>query len=322
MKRKIHIVQLGITAFLSLLFSIFQNLFAGVFSTLMAFPFEQIGMVLRRLSLSSGVGNVAAIIIYFIVSLLPIAAIFVIMKKRKLYAEDGLLVLFSAVLFAVLYLIINPGILNSLIGGSAGSAVGNAVLGVTVYSVLCGYFVLRILRLFTDGSMEKLVQYMSITLCVLNILFVYMIFGANFSNMLDSITVLQVGNVGSEHLLGASYVFLVLRFIMDALPYIFNVAIVFAALRLLDEMRANRYSDGTVAAAQRVSRFCALALIATVLAIIVFNLLQLLFARPLMIINSSVQIPILSIVFVLAMLLLTRLITENKELKDDIDMFV
>jgi len=140
--------------------------------------------------------------------------------------------------------------------------------------------------------------------------------------LLGSIAELRAGNIGNEHLLGVSYVFLVLQFAVDAMPYAFNILIVFAAVRLLDEMRADRYCPQTVAAAERISRVCVAALVATVLANIGFNLLQLAFAGLLMIVNSSVQIPLFSIVFVLVTLLLTRLVTENKQLKDDNDMFI
>jgi hypothetical protein len=41
-----------------------------------------------------------------------------------------------------------------------------------------------------------------------------------------------------------------------------------------------------------------------------------------MTLNSSLQIPVLSIAFVLATLLMARFIGENKQLKDDYDMFI
>lgn len=106
------------------------------------------------------------------------------------------------------------------------------------------------------------------------------------------------------------------------MPYIFDVLVVFSALRLLGEIRANRYSDGSVEAAGKLSRLCGNALAATVLANITFNILQLLFARKLMVINNSVQIPYLSIVFMLAALLLARFIAEDKKLKDENNMFI
>ena len=152
-----------------------------------------------------------AIVVYFEASLLPITAVFILQKKHKLCAEDGLLGLFSAVLFAVLYIMINPGIISTWTGGIAAQYVGKAILGGMVYSVLCGYFVLRVLRLFSNGGTEKLVRYMSVMLRLLNVIFVYLVFGACLNRLLDSLTALQVGNVGNEHRLGASNIFLVLQ---------------------------------------------------------------------------------------------------------------
>jgi len=322
MKHKILVGILSIETILLVLFSILQTSFAGVFSTVMAFPFEQIGLGLRSLSLSGAFGNAAAFVVYFAVSLLPVAALLVLRKKRRLCKEDGLLVLLSIVLFAVLYFMINPGFLSLWPSGAGGLAMGKAVLGVMVYSVLVGYFVLRILRRVCYGGTERLIRYMPFMLGLLNVLFVYLIFGAYLSDMFGSFETLRAGNVGNEHLLGATYVFLAMQFLVDALPYVFCIFIIFAALKILDEMKTDRYSSGTVAAAEQIFRLCVAALVTTVLANIGFNLLQFLFAGYLVVISSSVQIPIFGVAFVFAALLLTRLVTENKQLKDDNELFI
>jgi len=322
MKRSFFVGLLFVEALVCIVFVVLQAPFADIFTVAIAFPFEQIGIGLRLLSLSGDFGNVVAIFIYCLICLLPIAMILLLRKKHKLFAEDGLLVLLSAALFAVLYLMINPGIISSWMGSVAGLTVGKAALGVTVYSVIFGYIALRALRLFAVSGTTKLAGYISIMLRLLNVIFIFMVFGSYFGSMLNSIAALRAGNVENEHLLGTSYVFLVLQFLVNALPYMFNIVIIFATLRWFDEMRADRYSAETNAAAARASRLCATALIVITLVSIGFNLLQLLFAGSLMIINTSIQIPVFSIAFVLAVLLLTRLLADNKELKDDIDMFV
>ena len=322
MKYRVLIGVLCIIAVVCVLFCILQASLISIFSVAIAFPFEQIGMGLRVLSLSSAAGNVAAFVIYIAVSLLPAAALLVLRKRRKLYAEDGLLGLLCGVIFMVLYYMINPGLIGTLASESVSLSVGKAVMGGMVYSVLIGYIILRMVRLFSGGGTEKLFRYMSVMLCLLNVLFVFLIFGAFFKGLLDSIAALQAGNVGNEHLLGATYVFLVLQYLVNVLPHIFSILIAFAALRLLGELQTDRYSAETVAAAERIPRLCIAALVATVLANIGFNLLQLLFAKSLLVVNESVQVPLFSIAFVLAALLLTRLVTENKQLKDDNDLFV
>jgi len=322
MKRKVLLVILCIEAAACVFLCVLKPSFTSGIAAIMAFPFAQLGTALRSLSLSGVAGNAAAIVVYAAISLLPVAAVLILRRKSILRAEDCLLGILSAVLFAVMYFMINPGVMATVVGGAAGQDVGKAILGGMVYSILIGYAVLRILRMFYADGAEKLMRYMSVMLSILNVLFVYFIFGACFGGLLDSISSLKAGNSGNEHLLGASYFFLVLQFIVDALPYVFDVLVVFAALKLLTEMRADRYSAETVGAAGRISHFCAAALVTTVLSQIIFNLLQLLLAKSLLIINSTVQIPVFSIAFVLAALLLTRLVTENKQLKDDNDMFI
>ncbi len=163
---------------------------------------------------------------------------------------------------------------------------------------------------------------MVVMLNLLFVIFVYMAFGACFGNLLESISSLQAGNTGNEHLLGASYVFLVLQFIVNSLPYVLDIFIVFAAIRLLNEMRTDRYSNETVVAAERLSRLCSVVLTVAVLSNITFNLLELMFAKSLMILTTTVQIPVLSILFILGVLLLTRFVAENKQLKDENDQFI
>lgn len=319
MKRKFLLGVLGAEAIACVLLRIAQASLAGVFSAAMAFPFEQIGLGLRSLSLSGGLGNAAAVIIYAAISLSPAVALLILRKRRRLFPEDALLGLLSIALFVILYLMVNPGIMSIPTGGQA---IGKMILGGAAYSVLCGYFVLRALRLFFQSDAQKLARYMSVMLGLIAALFVYAAFGARFGVLLDAIASLRAGNVGNEHLLWASYFILDLGYLADMIPYILNIFIIFSSLRLLDELRADRYSEDAVAATGRVSRLCAVSLAVTVFLSIAFNLLQVVFAKSLRVINVTVSIPVLSIAFVLAALLLTRFVAENKRLKDDNDMFI
>lgn len=332
MKRNTLWVILAAEAILCVVLQFLRANVAGVFSAALAFPFEQIGIGLRALSLSGWAGNLAALVLYAAACLVPVAAMLVLFR-RGFHREDWLLAVLSAALFGVLYLMVNPALIGSLFGGAAGLRVGKAILGGTVYSVLCGYLVLKVLRLFFAGSTGQLEKYMAVLLCLLNVLFVWLAFGACFGGMLDSMAALRAGNTGSGFLWGsfgdtlggqldASMVFLILQYAVNALPYVLDVFVVFAALRLLEELRAGRYSEESVAAARRLSKLCGGVLGATVLVSMAFNLLQLLFAKALLVIHSTVQIPVFSITFVLAVLLLARFVAENKQLKDDNDLFV
>ncbi|MEG2037889.1 MAG: hypothetical protein RRZ93_07855, partial [Ruthenibacterium sp.] len=142
-------------------------------------------------------------------------------------------------------------------------------------------------------------KYLLLLLALLNALFVYRVFGAGASGLLDAIGTLRAGNTDAAVQLGASYVFLGLRALVDALPYVLDIFVVFAGMRLLRELAENRYGEGAVLAAERLAKLCAWTLGATVLSHAAFNLLQLLFAKALRVVNSSVQLPLFSIAFVL-----------------------
>ena len=322
MRRRVFVGLLAAEAVICIVFAIVQTSFAGAFTAMTAFPFEQIGRGLRALSLSGGPGNAAAVVIYIAVGLSPVAALLVICKKRKMFPEDGLLILLSVSLFAALYLMINPGVLSVMTGGAHGLTVGKSVLGVIVYSVICGYFVLRVIRLSLGSDSKMLMRYMSLMLCVLGAIFTYMAFGYGFRSLITSVAELRAGNIGNEHLLGASYVFLVIRYAVDAVPYVLNIWVIMAALLLLEELKKDPYSSETVRASDRISGYCAVALAVTTLSGIGFNLLQLLMISTLKTINVSINIPVISIVFLLAALMLTRFVSDNKRLKDENDAFI
>jgi len=322
MKRKSFYIILACEAIVCMILQLAREVFPQFFSTVIAFPFEQIGILLRILSLSGSTGNLIAIVIYTSLCLIPVLVLFLLRKKRKLYPEDALLAVLSAVLFAVIYIMINPGLLGKFFGIPVDHSAGKALLGATAYSVITGYILIRILRLFFSADTISLQKYLMILLYIVNIIIVFIVFAAQFSNLMDSIEQLRAGNKGNEHLLGMSYVFLVFRYIVDAMPNILIIPVVSSGQNLLSELSLDRYSEQAVSCAEKLSHICGLALVTTVLSNITYNLLQLLFINKLMVANSIVRIPVFSIVFLLAALLLAQYIKENKQLKEDNDMII
>ena len=99
MKERHLFTLLSVEAAACVLFCILQRSLSGLFSTLIAFPFEQIGAGLRVLSLSGAVGNVIAIILYMLLGLIP-AGIWVFLHWRKKSEPlDFMLLVISALLF-------------------------------------------------------------------------------------------------------------------------------------------------------------------------------------------------------------------------------
>lgn len=324
MKRKLFYGLLALEAALCVALCLTLGSFAKALPAAFAFPFGQLGSGLRALSLAGRLGNAAALALYAALCLAPAFFLLRISIKRKPYAEDYLLLLASALLFAALRLMANPDKIGGLFGypGESGLAMGKAILGGTVYSVFIGYAILRVLRAAAGSDTDHLHRLLALLVRLLAFVFVWAAFGLCFGELTVSFQALRAGNAGSEGTLGMSYAFLVLRYLVNALPWALDAAAVAVILELLFAMRADRYSEESVRAATRLSRFCTKALAAVILSNIAFNALQLVFAKSIRNIEGSLQIPLLSIAFVLATLLFARIASENRQLKEDSDLII
>ena len=118
MKERHLFTLLSVEAAACVLFCILQRSLSGLFSTLIAFPFEQIGAGLRVLSLSGAVGNVVAIILYMLLGLIPAGIWGFLHWRKKSEPLDIMLLVISALLFVTLYYMINPGLLSTGVPGT------------------------------------------------------------------------------------------------------------------------------------------------------------------------------------------------------------
>jgi len=329
MKRSVYYGSLAAMAVLSAAAALAQADMTPGLQNGLAVPFAQIGLGLRMLSLSGTAGNIAALILYFVLSLFPIILLPVICRRRRLAPEDGLLAVLSVLLFAVLYIMINPGVMTRIFGTSAVIPMGKAMLGGMVWSVIAGYGVLRILRMFFAADRMQLQRYFSAFLYVLALLCIWIACGTQLSALFARISAVYAANQGTEDGLFVTCIFLVLRYLGAVLPYVLGVIVLEAAIRLLALQRSDPDTPHIGAAADRLSVLCGKSVAAAVVTNIGINLLQLLCAGFLRDIHGNLELPVFSVGLVLAVLLLARYIAENarlraenRRLQDDNDLFI
>ncbi len=320
MKEKRFTVFLGVEALLCLLACALLWALGWEAQQLFSFPFAQLGVLLRQLSLSGGAGNAAATGSYVLLCLIPAACLLPLWRRKRLRPEDALLVLLSGLLFPVLYLAVNPGLIASWLGVPA--EMGLLSLGATFYAVLAGYLALRLLRWVQSSEVGSLHRTLRLLLGLLGCGFVLAAFGVDSWSLLHALETLRESNAGYESQLGWSYCFLVLGWLCDVLACLLDVAIIGRARRLLAALALDRYSDESVELAGQLSHLCARVLRITVLVNVAYVLLQLAFMGNLRSVSTTVQLPLISIAFVLATLLLTRYLQEGRQLKQDNDLFI
>ena len=325
MKEKHLFTLLSVEAAACVLFCILQRSLSGLFSTLIAFPFEQIGAGLRALSLSGAVGNVLAIILYILLGLIPAGIWGLLRWRKKSEPIDYMLLVISVLLFVTLFYMINPGLVSTGVPGT-----GKWSLGSTFYSVFLGYLLIRILLHYKNAGTARLQKGLWFLLGTVNIVLVYGIFGQELGTLLQNLETVQKGNTGvalsdgffTFSNLTPTYVFLFLHFSIRILPYVLDIVVVFLARRLLSAMKEDLYQEESIKLAEKLSHFCMWTLVATIGLDAAFNLLQLFFQSRLYQIEYVVTVPVFSQAFVLAVLLFARYVREMQRLKADNDLFI
>lgn len=314
MKRKTLItILICETALLSILVLLI-NRFPELFSSMLAFPFEQIALGLKALSQTGKAGNGLATALWVGISSLPLIPALRCKGNKDAVKEKIALYVLSCILLLSFYGMVNPTLFCPLIpeGENELLAVVKAVFSVSIWSIVVLYIVFRLIRLFRSGDKGHLLGYMRNLLQILCVIFLAT---AIISLETDLAAAIASPQKALDRVMN------LLRLFAAFVPYALDIAIIFSALDLL-EIVATEEQNGIVPAAEKLGKICRMALgIATALTA-VLNVFQIALMRWLSNVTAAVSIPITSIVFTCIVLLFSRLLAENKQLRDDNSLFI
>lgn len=288
---------------------------------IMQFPFAQLGLLLRGLSLSSAFGNVIAFIIYVALCAVPLVFALLHIKKRTFKIEDWLLVIMSGFGFYVMYMMINPDML-SLIPSFIMDGFGQAVLGGAFYSILIGYLVFKMLRTADGSSTDSLLRVLRLLLAVAAIIIVFSISYIGVGAVKAKLDAIQTGNTDPSVSLDFTNFFVVLRYVLTQLPVFMELIILIFAMQLCSKLRKDAYGEGAVESAKKLASFCKKTVVVILLCCITLNLLQIVFAGTLVSVDYNTVLPLDSIIIAFAALLLMRFFIASRELSQDNKMFI
>ena len=320
-KRVLYIALAAEIAFLCLIY-LLADFSVPLVSSVMAVHFEQIGMLLRALSLQGGILNGIALMLWAGICLLPLLPVMKEWQDRAKWAEHIVLVILSVVLFVGLYYMVNPGLLFERVPAVLTEAISvgteelsgalKASVSMMIWSVVVCYGVFVLLRLFRAGEKEQLFLYTRRLLYVLCGLFA----GGMVLTALEAFTGIRAVQSGLDG------VFTGVKALMAALPYAMDIVVTLSAMTVLDALLEDSRSEQVVVAARKLSGICCITLAVVTSAGVALNIIQWLLSKKISNINVHVSIPFMSLAFVLAALLFSRLLEENKQLADENEMFV
>lgn len=324
MKKGIFYIILAIEAILCVMAQLFQGVLPNLYDEILRTPFSQIGMGLRNLSLSGSLGNGIALAIYVTICLLPIVYLLVVCRKRKLFWEDLLLILESILLFLGIYIMINPQKINNIFFVIYNDyEMYKSLFGGMIYSIFIGYLVLRILRNLHKADKRQIFGYLRVLLVVLYFVLCYFVFGELFHELLQELqSIRETNTVVAEETLMVTYFFMIARYLIESIPYLFDMIIMSFLIKLFDDLQKNPSEKIELAIFYKITKMCKVFLVISVLFSNGFQLLELLFGRELLAVAVVIDIPIFSIGFLLGTLFLAQIIEKNQELQEENGLFV
>ena len=305
MKKKSLFIICFCAAVLLTLLVVLTRYLPNLFSSLMAFPFEQIADGIGLLSKAGRVGNGLAAAVWIGISAIPAIIALRYKKGKETVLERVSLCVLSGTILLALYGMVNPRFFRPALseGFSEYSKLIKVIFGVSIWAVVVLCIILRLIRLFRQGNKEQLFKYMQTVLC------------AAVSLVNGVISMLASPQTGIDQCFG------VVLLAAELIPYLFDIAIIIRVLKLF-EIASKDEQDGIVEAANRVSSICCVALGLTAAIKAAANIIQIAVMRWLSNINVTVDIPIISIAFTVMILLFSRLLIENKKLRDDNNLFI
>ncbi len=296
--------------------------------SVISFPLDHLALLLRKMSLSSSLGNVSAIIIYIVFCSIPLIILAFLKIKKRSEKIDNLLIVISILLFTSIYLMINPNVMQT--NTQLPFEFRNIILTSLNITAVISYLILKLLKNSANNNRLKLLKSLKYLLIFVSILITYGLFAIMFKALLNSFNsvnqasnmMLMPNNFNSNSDKTFNYIIIVIAFSLKILPYIIDLKITFAIMDLIDYRMIDKYSKKSLQANNKLSKLAKRGLSSIVMMMIALSIFSLFLIKRLQFIGFSLDIPIFAILFAIASLILANLLKENQELKDENDLFV
>ncbi|MDF2800535.1 MAG: hypothetical protein K0S61_438 [Anaerocolumna sp.] len=291
---------------------------------LLTLPFDIFGKVLRTLSLSSKVGNLAALLIFGVLSFIPSFYMSEKIKRSGFQKIDYLLPIISLYTIYFIYHVINPNLLLNILPKQIADdnfiPVAKMALAIIYYSLWVSYVVLRLQMKLTLNNVDNKPVRINILLQKILIFAagVYIFIFSYFYTFQILIDFKQIDNQFTR----LNTVFLTLKYLLEGIPIVFTVLIFSAGILLLRVMLTDHLKDKegyTVGYLGLVSRQC---IIATVFSNISLNLIQLLLSNYIKNTSYNLNISLIPLIIAFSASILAEYFKEAKVIHEDNEMFI
>lgn len=305
-----------------------------------AFPWEQAGILLRKMSLAGAAGNVAAWILYLVLCGWPLVCGVLLARRGKGSRVDLLLPVLSLVLFPGLWLLVNPSYLEGYLFAAGMGEIGICAVSLTIDSVLLSWLLLRFLRNGTNPGRVKLLRSLElllgvyVVLAIIGILFqgggelreAWGSVGAAVSEpdrqSMDWLPAAGLSMGRGERSIGLSRFVLILQLLCRYLPQALELILGVAAIGFLRSCEQGSFQEKSLKRLQGLMKLSGYFLGAVLVGNVCVNLLQVALAGYIYSTSFVLVLPLRQMIVMLGVLLLSRFWLESKKLQEDNQLFV
>ena len=287
------------------------------------FPWEQLGWLLRRLSLTGGPGNTAAWILFFAAGSVPLAAILCFLARGRAHKADILLAALSPAIYAGLWFFVNPSYIDRYLSPFPAGGLSKYALAAVIDSLLLTWILLRCLVRFETLRPEKLLYGMRILLYAYAALTICALLLQTLGDFTTACQSVKEGNSGAEQsLIQVTVFFLALRSAAELIPGLARAALLFLSGSFLKSCAEAPFGPEACAKMERLKQASGILLVSVLLTAAGCNVLQLFFSRFILDSSHRILLPLAEIVSVAGIRMLSLFYLESKRLKDDNAMFI
>lgn len=279
---------------------------------IMYYTFDLVGLSLRKLSLSSNLGNIIALLIYLSICLIPMGIYFYKHKKEKNKSINYILIGISAYLFYAIYQFINSKELYSLLpdelyGSEDFITIGKLSVAMMFYIILVTYFVLislNSLSIVEKTNKKNTLKSLQIILTLFLLSDIVIIFYFGIFDVL--------GKINSHTAL-----FYIAKYILSVFSIIMSMIVIFIGINLINDFNENQYGKNVVKNMNNIYEYSKKTVYASVLSSLLINGMQLLFSSSVGDINMFLNIPFAPLIVAFLGIILCKYFKEDNDLSDD-----
>lgn len=311
-----------VEAFICIGLCIFGGSNFNLTNELLSFPFKQISLTLRRLSMLNGVGNVFSWILFILICSTPIIVGLIKWVRKSFVIEEILLIVISIVLTPAIYYMINSeSIVSDMVINPSREQL-TWILAAIIYSVVVSYVLIKIVRCFIKAEKQDLKKYLNHMLFIINVILIIGIFGISLEQLVNKLASYKDMNYVLKEDITVTYTLMIMNYVIDVVFNLMVIGIIILVQGFIDKINIENITDDVVNRVKLVSKCCVVTIIIYAILTICYNILQLVYIKELFAVNGVVSFPFGIVVAMLVIMLLIQLVLDAKYIKEENDMFI